>query len=250
MQKSQKDLIYSKPHSKVMDFTFDNQVAEVFPDMIQRSVPGYDTIIDGIGQIAKEFIQPDTNVYDLGCSLGAASLSVRRYNTAENVHIYAIDNSAPMLERCNLHLGAFKSNTGFSTLCEDIMDSEINNASLVIMNFTLQFIKPELRHNLLQKIYQGLIPGGALVLSEKLRHNTPRGDEVLINMHHEFKRRNGYSELEISQKRTALENVMQIESFQDHEKRLHDAGFDDVLLWFKCYNFSSMIALKQDKQDF
>ena len=244
MQKSQKDLIYSSPQENVPDFQFDNRVAEVFPDMIQRSIPGYNTIIDGIGYLSTKFVQPNTKVYDLGCSLGAASLAVRRYNQADNAHIIAIDNSLPMLERCELHLGAFKSTMAFSTRCEDILESEISHASLVIMNFTLQFIKPEVRAQLINKIYQGLVPGGALILSEKLKHNSERGDQLLIDIHHEFKRRNGYSELEISQKRTAIENVMIIDSFAEHENRLQQAGFTDIAMWFKCYNFASMLAIK------
>lgn len=239
-----KDLIYSQPQANVDDFTFDNRVAEVFPDMISRSIPGYSTIVDGIGQLATEFVKPNTNVYDLGCSLGAASLSVRRYNKADNVHIIAIDNSPAMLERCELHLSAFKSDTAYRTVCEDILNSTIENASLVVMNFTMQFIAPEKRQALLDKIYSGLIPGGALILSEKLRHETQTGDELLIKMHHEFKRRNGYSELEISQKRNALENVMIIDSFDTHTKRLTHTGFNDTVLWFKCHNFASFVATK------
>lgn len=239
-----KDLIYSQPQAKVDDFTFDNRVAEVFPDMISRSIPGYSTIVDGIGQLATEFVQANTNVYDLGCSLGAASLSVRRYNTAENVQIMAIDNSPAMLERCELHLSAFKSDTAYQTVCEDILDTRIDNASLVIMNFTLQFIPPEKRAALLQKIFSGLLPGGALILSEKLRHETNSGNELLIKMHHEFKRRNGYSELEISQKRNALENVMIIDSFEQHTNRLTETGFNDIVMWFKCHNFASIVATK------
>lgn len=245
---SPKDLIYSQPQANVDDFTFDNRVAEVFPDMISRSIPGYSTILDGIGQLATEFVQPNSNVYDLGCSLGAASLSVRRYNTADNVHILAIDNSPAMLERCELHLSAFKSDTAYSTHCQDILDTEIQNASLVIMNFTLQFITPALRHALLTKIFGGLLPGGALILSEKLRHETQSGDELLVKMHHEFKRRNGYSELEISQKRNALENVMIIDSFEQHCERLNDIGFSDIVMWFKCHNFASFVATKPDVQ--
>ncbi len=244
MQKSQKDLIYSSPQANVPDFQFDNRVAEVFPDMIQRSIPGYNTILDGIGFLSTKFVKPNTQVYDLGCSLGAASLAVRRYNESENVNIVAIDNSEAMLERCALHLSAFKSNTTFTTRCEDILDSEINNASLVIMNFTLQFITPDLRKRVIKKIYDGLLPGGALILSEKLKHETEEGNELLIDIHHEFKRRNGYSELEISQKRTAIENVMIIDSFQEHETRLKETGFKDIAMWFKCYNFASMVAIK------
>ena len=239
-----KDLIYSQPQAKVDDFTFDTRVAEVFPDMISRSIPGYSTIVDGIGQLANQFVQPNTNVYDLGCSLGAASLSVRRYNQAANVNIIAIDNSPAMVERCELHLSAFKSATAYRTRCEDILDSHIDNASLVIMNFTLQFIATEQRQKLIAKIFKGLVPGGALVLSEKLRHETQTGDALLIKMHHEFKRRNGYSELEISQKRNALENVMRIDSFETHSQRLAQVGFSDTVLWFKCHNFASFVATK------
>ncbi|MCY7296416.1 carboxy-S-adenosyl-L-methionine synthase CmoA [Alteromonas sp. a30] len=244
MQKSHKDLIYSSPQENVPDFQFDHRVAEVFPDMIQRSIPGYNTIIDGIGYFSTKFVQPNSNVYDLGCSLGAASLAVRRYNQADNAHIIAIDNSHAMLERCALHLSAFKSNMAFTTRCQDILESEISHASLVIMNFTLQFIKPELRAQLINSIYQGLLPGGALILSEKLKHDTQTGNDLLVDIHHEFKRRNGYSELEISQKRTAIENVMIIDSYAEHENRLKQAGFNDVAMWFKCYNFASMIAIK------
>lgn len=248
MQDSPKDLIYSRPQEKVADFQFDETVTEVFPDMIQRSIPGYNTILDGIGQLAKHYIQPNTNVYDLGCSLGAASLAVRRYNDEKGVKIVAVDNSESMIERCKLHMSAFKSETKFTTLHQDILETDINNASVVIMNFTLQFIAPEKREAMLQKIFNGLLPGGVLILSEKLRHPTQHGDERLIDLHHEYKRRNGYSELEISQKRNALENVMKIDTFNIHEERLDSVGFSDVTLWFKCFNFCSMFAVKPSTQ--
>lgn len=245
MQKSAKDLIYSQPQNKLADFQFDHNVAEVFPDMIQRSVPGYSTIVDSIGQLTSQYSQDNSNIYDLGCSLGAASMAVRHYPQAKGCHIVAIDNSEAMVERAKLHMSAFRSDTTFDVVCKDILDAPIEKASVVIMNFTLQFIEPENREALLNKIYQGLNPGGALILSEKLRHPTQTGDELLVELHHEFKRRNGYSELEISQKRSALENVMKIDRFDDHAERLKHIGFDDVVLWFKCFNFASMIALKK-----
>ena len=248
MQQPPKDLIYSQPQAAVSDFQFDTAVTDVFPDMIQRSIPGYNTIIDGIGQLSRAFIKSDSNIYDLGCSLGAATLSVRRYieqnDSIDNVHMYAIDNSAAMVERCQRHLSSFKSATEITVQHQDVLEANITNASIVIMNFTLQFIEPELRQNLLNNIYAGMQPGGLLILSEKLQHPTTFGNEHLIKLHHEFKRRNGYSELEISQKRTALENVMKIDSFQTHERRLLEVGFSDVVLWFKCFNFSSIFAIK------
>ncbi|MFT2090714.1 carboxy-S-adenosyl-L-methionine synthase CmoA [Paraglaciecola sp. 2405UD69-4] len=240
---SSKDAIYSKPQ-KVDAFSFDQSVAEVFPDMIQRSVPGYNTIVDTIGQISAQFAQPNTSIYDLGCSLGAASLSASKYIQAKNCKIIAVDNSEAMAKRCELHVQAFKANTPITVICNDIQNIDINEASVVIMNFTLQFIDPQLRDAIIQKIYNGLKPGGILILSEKLSHSTQKGNELLIDLHHEFKRRNGYSELEISQKRTALEDVMRIESFEQHKSRITAAGFDDLVHWFTCFNFSSMVAIK------
>lgn len=241
---SGKDAIYSQPQQRVDDFRFDQSVAEVFPDMIQRSVPGYNTIVDSIGQLAGQYAQQDSVIYDLGCSLGAASLSARRYIDKKNCKIVAIDNSKAMVERCKLHLNAFKSDTPVEVVCDDIQNFTVENASVVILNFTLQFIAPEQRQTLLNNIFKGMKAGGILVLSEKLSHSTDKGNELLIELHHEFKRRNGYSELEISQKRTALENVMRTDSFAMHEKRLQDAGFEDVVLWFKCFNFASMVAIR------
>ena len=238
-----KDTIYSQPQ-QVGEFRFDQSVAEVFPDMIQRSVPGYSTIVDTIGQICARYAQPQSNIYDLGCSLGAASLAASKYIQNENCQILAIDNSSAMAERCELHVKAFKAATPIKVICDDIQNIEIKNASCVVMNFTLQFIPPDQRIDIINKIYNGLNSGGVLVLSEKLSHNTEQGNDMLIDLHHEFKRRNGYSELEISQKRTALEDVMRTETFEQHKDRLEKAGFADIVRWFTCYNFASMVAIK------
>ena len=244
MISSSKDAIYSSPLAQVADFRFDENVAEVFPDMIQRSVPGYATIVDAIGQMAGRYAEADSQIYDLGCSLGAVSLAVSRYVQTPGCQIIAVDNSPAMVERCRRHLQAFKSDTPIEVLCEDLQTIPIHNASMIVMNFTLQFIEPKQRQTILDKLYQGLNPGGVLVLSEKIRHPSEAGNELLVELHHEFKRRNGYSELEISQKRTALENVMRTDSYGEHEQRLKQAGFSDVVLWFKCFNFASLVAIK------
>lgn len=240
------DLIYSKPISDIQDFRFDNDVVSVFPDMIKRSVPGYSTIIDNIGMLAQQFVRDDSNIYDLGCSLGAASLSMRKYiDDKKGVKIIAIDNSPEMIDRCRSHLAAFKSAIPVDVMEGDINHIDINNASVVVLNFTLQFIAPELRRSILDKIYAGLNDGGILVLSEKVSLGHSTGDESVIELHHEFKRRNGYSELEISQKRSALENVMKLESLPFHLTRLKDVGFTEALTWFQCFNFASMLAIKK-----
>ncbi|MFT4941222.1 MAG: tRNA (cmo5U34)-methyltransferase [Paraglaciecola sp.] len=240
---SGKDAIYSQPQ-QVERFSFDQSVAEVFPDMIQRSVPGYSTIVDAVGQLCGRYATDNSQIYDLGCSLGAVSLAAGRYIKAKDCKIVAVDNSAAMVERCKLHVKAFKALTPIEVMCDDLQNIKISNASSVVMNFTLQFIAPQLRADIIRDIYAGLNPGGILVLSEKLSHSSVTGNELLIDLHHEFKRRNGYSDLEISQKREALEEIMLIDSFEDHQQRMLAAGFSDVILWFKCFNFASMVAIK------
>ena len=134
----------------------------------------------------------------------------------------------------------------FTFIEGDIRDIAIENASMVVLNFTLQFLEPSERQALLDKIYQGLNPGGALVLSEKFSFEDAKVGELLFNMHHDFKRANGYSELEISQKRSMLENVMLTDSVETHKARLHKAGFEHSELWFQCFNFGSLVALKAE----
>lgn len=239
-----KDALFSAPIEKLGDFTFDGSVAEVFPDMIQRSVPGYSNIITAIGMLASRFVTDQSNVYDLGCSRGAGILSIRRNVEKAGVRIIGVDNSEPMVERCRRHLEAYHSDIPVEILCDDIRHIEIKNASMVVLNFTLQFLPREDRLALLRKIYHGLNPNGVLVLSEKFTFEDNTINELLIDLHHTFKRANGYSELEVSQKRTALENVMRTDSIDTHKARLKEAGFSQVDLWFQCFNFGSMITIK------
>ncbi|WP_026374996.1 carboxy-S-adenosyl-L-methionine synthase CmoA [Aestuariibacter salexigens] len=239
-----KDKLFATQRERVGDFRFDDSVADVFPDMIERSVPGYPTIVDGIGQLAARYAQPHTQLYDLGCSLGAVTVAMRHYLNTPDCQIIAVDNSEAMVARCRRHIQAYKSNTPADVILQDINDTPISDASVVAMNFTLQFIQPHEREPLLTRIFAGLKPGGVLLLSEKVRHETEPGDEMLVDLHHEFKRRNGYSELEISQKRTALENVMKIDSVETQTSRLRSVGFTDVITWFRCFNFVSMVAVK------
>lgn len=240
----QKDDIYATEQHSISDFSFDKSVVEVFPDMIQRSVPGYTTIISTIGEIAKRFFQPNSRVYDLGCSLGAATSSIRRGLDTPDGKIIAVDNSPDMVERCKIHVAAFKSQLPVEVVLGDINAIDIRNASVVVLNFTLQFIPPEQRQNLIDKIYAGLNPGGVLILSEKIKADNTKSDEVLIDLHHHFKRVNGYSELEISQKRTALENVMKPSTLAENHRYMDNAGFSYSQTWYQCFNFCSMFAVK------
>jgi len=242
---SKTDNIYSKPLEQVNGFTFDEQVVQVFPDMIKRSVPGYDQIINTIGMITERCAKDNTNLYDLGCSLGAATLSIRRgLNDKIGCQIIAVDNSSAMVERCQQHIHAYKSDIPVSVLCDDICNVKIENASVVVLNFTLQFLTPEKRLTLLTNIYNGLLPGGVLVLSEKFVFDDPISHQILIDLHLDFKRSHGYSELEISQKRSSLENVLIADTVTQHYDRLQQAGFIHNNLWYQCFNFGSIISIK------
>ncbi len=238
------DLIYSNPQTQVKDFAFDAQVVEVFPDMITRSVPGYTTIIETIGRLSQRFVQKNTLIYDLGCSLGAATLAMRKGINAKQCKIIAVDNSSAMVERCTMHINAFKGETPVEVIEANIQDVQIKNASMVVLNFTLQFIDKAERQTLLTNIANGINKGGILIISEKISHDDSIIDQHLVDLHHDFKRANGYSELEVAQKRTALENVMRTDSVEQHIERLTNAGFNHVSPWFQCFNFISFIAIK------
>ena len=229
---------------QVVDFAFDDAVADVFPDMIRRSVPGYETVISMLGVLAQQYAQKNTNVYDLGSSLGAATLSMHRQTRTINLKHICIDNSEAMVKRCESRLARHMPDADLEILCEDISKSKIENASVVVINFTLQFLTPDSRLALLKKIHDGLLPNGVLILSEKLVFEDSIQNELQIDWHHTFKRANGYSDMEISQKRAAIENVLIPDTIEQHEERLQQAGFKSSYQWFQTFNFSSLIALK------
>lgn len=227
------------------DFVFDEKVAAVFEDMIHRSVPGYTTIIAMTSRLAEKRYQPGSRIYDLGCSLGAVSLAIARRMRDQSCEIVAVDNSRPMLDGLEKNLAALG---GGPVQCrqEDIRDCAVENASVVILNFTLQFIPPADRAPLLRRIHDGMRPGGILILSEKIVLSNARLDELYIEMYHQFKQDMGYSEMEISRKRAALEKVLLPETLAAHKTRLAEAGFDSTEQWFQYFNFASMVACKRD----
>lgn len=239
-----KDRIYNESMAQVADFRFDAQVADVFSDMIERSVPGYRSILMMIETLTGHYARPNSNLYDLGCSLGGATLSMRRGIQAEACSIISVDNSEAMVKRCRKVMDRDLHDTPVEVVCDDIRNIEVENASVVVLNFTLQFIPPRERAHLLQSICAGMQPGGVLILSEKVRFEDPHVNALLTEIHHDFKRAHGYSDLEISQKRTALEKVLIPETIPAHRERLLDAGFSSVDVWFQCFNFMSMLAVK------
>lgn len=244
MSDNKADTIYAQPLGELGAFAFDQTVVDVFPDMIKRSVPGYTAIINMIGNLAERYAQSGSNCYDLGCSLGAATLAMRHRIQAADCKIIGIDNSQPMIERCQQVIAADSGEVEVELICSDLQKVSMRDASVVVLNFTLQFIPREQRRTILEQIYQALRPGGVLILSEKVKFDDEPHNELMIELYHNFKRANGYSELEIAQKRTALENVLIPETLDTHKERLKAAGFGSSDVWFQCFNFASMIAIK------
>lgn len=243
---SEKDRLYDKAIAEVPDFVFDERVVRVFPDMINRSVPGYGLIVPMIGLLARPYAQPESNLYDLGCSLGEVAWSLRQAVRADGVRIHAIDNSVAMIADLEQRLCELGDQPGppILTRVEDIRETVVENASVVVLNFTLQFIEPADRDPLLSRIARGMLPGGALILSEKIRFEDFREQELQTRWHHDFKRAQGYSELEIARKREALENVMKPDTRQQHIDRLAQAGFRHSYCWYQGFNFLSLIAFR------
>lgn len=239
-----RDEIFAKPQP-VVDFAFNAAVADVFPDMLRRSIPGYETLISQLGVLARHYVQPDSNVYDLGCSLGAATLSMASQTTAlAGVRFIGVDNSAAMISRCEQRLARHLPAERFELLCDDVCAVALQPASLMVLNFTLQFVVPAARQALLDNIAQALVPGGALILSEKIKSADEQEQTLINDLYLEFKRANGYSEMEISQKRSALEKVMIPDTVDMHIERLKSAGFSQVSVWFQSFSFVSILAVK------
>lgn len=242
---SSRDRVYAHQQA-IGDFVFDERVAAVFTDMINRSVPGYATIVSMSGVLAERYCQPESNVYDLGCSLGGTTLAMAHHIPHQKYRLIAVDNSSAMINRLRKALANEPEQLQqiIDLQQADITRMPLENASVVAMNFTLQFINPDLRQALIQRIADGMRPGGILILSEKIRFPEQELDTLFIDMYHEFKKLRGYSELEISQKRQALENVLRPETLDTHKQRCREAGFRSCDVWFQCFNFASLVACK------
>ncbi len=238
------DTIYATQQDRVADFVFDHRIAAVFQDMIRRSVPGYATLLSMLPVFAREYVRENSLCYDLGCSLGASALALRSGIQHKGCRIVAVDSAPAMLDRFRSILELDSSTVPVEMVCDDVRNVEISNASVVAMNFTMQFIPLPDRLALLTKVCDGLLPGGVLLLSEKIRFADKWQQETHTALHHAFKKANGYSELEISQKRSALEKVLLPETLASHQERLGAAGFASCDVWFQCFNFASIMAVK------
>lgn len=239
----QRDTIFAAPLKSPSPFEFNAQVADVFDNMIQRSVPGYNFLLDVIGVLAARYGQNQSNCYDLGCSLGTMTLRLRQ-NLPAGAHVIGVDNSAAMVSRCQHNMARDHSQASYKIVQQDLQDTPIENASMVILNFTLQFIADQERPSILANIAAGIRPGGVLLLAEKVCFDNPEEQQLQVDLYHDFKRYQGYSDLEIAQKRAALENVLIPNTLAQHRQRLLDAGFSRVETCMQCFNFCALLAFK------
>jgi tRNA (cmo5U34)-methyltransferase len=234
-----RDEVYRQPRDQIVDFVFDESVAAAFPDMIRRSVPGYETVLPICGLIAARHARAGGRCYDLGCSLGATAVAILRQLDVPDCRVVAVDSSRAMLDRAReLH-----GDARVDWVHADVRDVALENACVVVMNYTLQFVPQQDRLPLLQRIRRALHPDGALVVSEKVRFADPAEHAYFEAAHLAFKRANGYSELEVAQKRAALERVLIPDSIEEHEARFRAAGFGRSHVWFRCLNWASFVAL-------
>lgn len=238
------DRIYALPLDQVGDFCFDEEVVTVFADMIRRSVPGYASVLGMTAELAARYATHHSNLFDLGCSLGAATLAMQS-RVPDTCTIHAVDSSPAMIKALKERVEPNHAGRPKVEVHEaELQNVSMQSASFAVLNFTLQFIAPNERAHCLRRIFEGLHPGGALVLSEKVCFEDPGQQALMTELHHAFKRANGYSDLEISQKRTALENTLIAETVETHVTRLSEAGFSQVSVWFQCFNFVSILAVK------
>lgn len=238
------DTLYAYPKKVIEEFSFNLQVVDVFSDMISRSVPSYQNIAEGIGKIASKVCTDGSKIYDLGCSLGNISLTISKYLQDRDTEIIGIDNSVAMVERARQHIDNYSYAKSIKIEKGDLVTLQLQECDMAVTNFTLQFVKPEQRQSVVDSIYQALKPGGVFVLSEKILIPHNFINDLMVDLHHDFKRENGYSDLEISQKRTALENVMRLDGIETHLTRLKNSGFESSTVWYQHFNFVSILAYK------
>jgi tRNA (cmo5U34)-methyltransferase len=240
----QNDRLFSEPVSMVTDFVFDNETATVFDDMVSRSVPFYREMQRMACEIASDFAVPGTNLFDLGCATGTTLALLDRY-VDPGVRFVGIDNSEEMLAKARDKLSSSGSGRSFELMCRDLHDVRIiDNASVVTMILTLQFVRPLHRVRVIESLARGINRDGCLILTEKITQPDSLLNRLFIKYYYEFKRRNGYSEIEIAQKREALENVLIPYRFEENRDLLLEAGFRQVEEVFRWYNFSCLIAVK------
>lgn len=239
------DKVFAEKKEQVEPFAFNEQVVRVFDDMIGRSVPLYRENVRRQAQLAARYYQPGSLIYDLGCSNGNLGLCLCQELAERPFNMVAVDNSSPMLDAYRSRLCGHARQKDVQLVLGDVCEVALENASVVIINLTLQFLPLAARTALIGRIYNGLRPGGILLLTEKVVHADSAFDAMQQEFYYRFKKENGYSQMEISQKREALENVLIPETLEAHVQRLSEAGFVRMDVWLKWFNFASLIGQKE-----
>lgn len=230
-----RDDIFQDTKAQIVDFAFNDDVAKVFPDMIRRSIPGYENIIPLSGLMAARHVGARGRIFDLGCSLGASTLAVLQQNESRDIEVIGVDSSSAMIKQARANI----DDPRVRFVCDDLRNVDMSGADVVVCNFVLQFVAREERLGVLQKIHSQLRDDGLLLVSEKVRHDDASLHTLYDETHLAWKRANGYTDLEISQKRTALENVMHIDTEAEHHARFAQAGFSQSRQWYRCLNWAS-----------
>lgn len=239
-----KDEVFREPITQLTDFKFDKKVVTVFDDMVTRSVPFYLEIQRMIAELASEYASEGTVVYDLGCSTGTTMINMDA-RISPTIKFIGIDDSSQMLEQCSENLIKGGMEREFELINADLnKEIKIANASVVVLCLTLQFIRPLYRVKLLQEIRKGMVEGSCLILIEKILGEESGLNRNFIKYYYDFKRRNHYSDMEISQKREALENVLVPYKISEDIDMLLSSGFSHCEVFFKWYNFAGIIAFK------
>ncbi|MDO8422641.1 MAG: carboxy-S-adenosyl-L-methionine synthase CmoA [Parvibaculum sp.] len=244
LNKVNKDTFFETGSNPVGDFRFNAGVADVFDDMVSRSVPFYEEMQRMVCELAGDFATPNSNLYDIGCSTATTMLAM---NDAvdPSVKFIGIDNSADMLAKAEEKVKAMGVTRAMEFVNADLHQGFfVDNASVITMLLTLQFVRPLYRDRITKMFYNGLNENGALILIEKLTSEDTIFNRLFINHYYDFKRRNGYSETEIAKKREALENVLIPYRLEENVELLKEAGFRKVEPFFRWYNFCGIIAVK------
>ena len=240
----QRDEKFKQPRIAATDFDFGKDTARVFDDMLDRSVPFYAEIQRMLGEMAAEFVTPGSRVYDLGCSTGNTLIALDPA-LPPGVELVGIDASSDMLDLAGQKLNASQLAHPWHLVCQNLeQELQLTDASVVIMNLTLQFVRPLSRDLLVRRIADGLREDGCFLLVEKVLGPNSRLNRQFIKHYYDFKRRNGYSDMEIAQKREALENVLIPYQFHENQELLLRNGFAVCDIFFRWYNFCGMVALK------
>ncbi len=241
-----RDTIF-KEENPPTEFSFDTKVAEVFDDMLNRSIPCYQQVIEMSIRLLRRFCCSGDIIYDLGCSTGGTLIEIARKLPLQRVKFRGLDASQAMIDKASLKLELLSSGHDIIFYRQNITEAELSECGAVLINYTLQFLSPDSRMDLIRKVYHSLRPGGILILCEKTTSSHSAIKKSYEDIYLDFKKEQGYSETEIARKRKALENVLVPFTASDNLLLLEKAGFNEIESFFRWFNFAAFLALKEEK---